>query len=155
MKKVLHLLGVLTVALALASGAYADQLGSFSGVTDADGKPFTAEGLKGKTTMFVVVQAACGQCRAEIEDVKANLELIEEKAELVVVIVDVNSERGIEFFKGRETPGRMVADPSFSLASALGAEASPATAVVNGELKIVAFKTGYQPGDVERLLNKL
>lgn len=155
MKKVFQLLGVLTVAVALASGAYADPLGSFSGVTDADGKPFTEEALKGKTTMLVVVQTACGQCRAEIEDVKANFELIQEKAELVVVIVDVNSERGIEAFKGRGTPGRLVADPNFSLAAALGAEASPATAVVDGELKIVAFKTGYQTGDVERLLNKL
>lgn len=154
MKKVTEILAALAVTLCFATGALADKIGKFE-VKDAGGVKFTQEQLKGKKAVLAFVQAACGQCRTEIADLTAKADAITGKAELFIVVVDVNTERAMEYFKSQNVPGKLLADPDFKMGAAAGVGATPSTVVLNKELNIVTSKTGYRAGDVEKLISEL
>lgn len=154
MRKLLMVLFALAISITFASSAFAGVLGAFS-IKDAEGKDFKTENLKGKKSMLIFVQAACGQCRTEIGEAKQKYDAIKEKAELYFVIVDVNAERALAYFKSEGLPGKLLLDPTFSVGDASDISATPSTIVVDKDLNIVKAKTGYRPGDIDRMLKEL
>lgn len=151
MKKLFSLLVVSMVALAVAGGAFAadKMLGEFK-LKTGDGKEFTHESIKDKKVMMVFAQMACRQCRQEMDDLNA----ANGTENVIVVLVDVASDRAMDSYTKKGYKMKVVLDPDFNLPSKAGVGATPATIVVD-KGAITFNKTGYVKGTVEELLKNL
>lgn len=154
MRKLLTVLCALAISVAVSSAAFAATLGAVA-VKDIQGKEFKTETLKGKKSILIFVQAACGQCRSEISEVKDKAADLAKKGDIYFVVVDVNVERATEYFKSKELPGVVLMDPSFSIGDSIDVGATPATVVVDKDLNIVKSKVGFKTGDIDRLIKEL
>lgn len=156
MKKLLTIAAALAMVCSLATVSLAEGVVGKFEVKDAAGGKFNQEMLKKNSqSVIVLVQAACGQCRQELAALIENAETIQKKATLYVDIVDVNSEKALEFFKGQNAPGTLLLNPDFAIGAAVGATATPATIVVDKDLKILKVITGFKRGEFEKLIEEL
>lgn len=160
MKKFLGVLmtGALVLGLAASSGFAADaKLGAFK-VKTGEGKEFKVDFkeamLKGDA-LFIIMQTACNQCRTELDEVAANADAIGKKAEVFVVLVDMNEERGIKYLQEKGYKFPILLDPTFTIGGQVGLDATPSTLAVKKDGTVKFKKTGYKPGDVEKLIDQL
>lgn len=157
MKRLLSVFAAAATCVMLAAGAWgADQktIGAFS-LKNAEGKAVTQEALKGKKTILVVAQMACRQCQMELEDLKNMFDDVQKKGQVFVVLVDMNAENALEKYKKAGHKATVLIDPDFSLGSMAGVNVTPATVVVDENLKVKSARTGYMPGQMEDILRDL
>lgn len=155
MKKALRLLVAAVAVAFLASAAFAAAPINAFTVKDASGKEFKSDALKGKTTVLVLTQSACSQCRNEMKDLADYKDKIAAKANLFAVVVDLDSARAVEYFKSKGFDFNMLLDPDFNVGGAVGAGSTPATIVIDKDLNVKYMKTGYKDGDLEKLMKEL
>lgn len=157
MKRVLSCIAVLGTALLLSTG-YAraeDKVLAAFKLKNAEGKEVTQEAFKGKKTLFVVVQTACSQCRTELDDISKNLDKVKAKAEVVVILVDANSEIGLKRYQEMGYAMPLLLDPMFNVPASVDINVTPGTFATDKDLKVYLTKTGYRPGTLDQLIDKL
>lgn len=120
-----------------------------------EGKDFSFKDVVGKKVMFVIVQTACSQCRIELQDLSASLDKVKAKADVYAVLVDVASDRAVKAYKDAGYKLPLILDPGFALGAKGSVDATPATIVVGKDGKVAMSKTGYRPGQLEQILDKL
>lgn len=149
-------LATLGAMLAATVAGAADQLPAFK-LMGADGKELTQEQVQGsdKKTVFVMVQTACSQCSKELEEMDVLWDDLKAKANVYVVMLDMNSAPGMERYKNKGHKAPVLLDDKFKFPASVGIEVTPATMIVGPDLKIVYKKTGYRPGDLEALMEML
>lgn len=152
MKKVLSRIAIVaTVLMFSAVSAMAGTVGTIA-LKTGDGKDFTNETIKEKKVLFIVAQTACGQCRKEIADISEQFDKISGKGLVFTVLVDINQERALEYYKKKDYKVPVVLDPNFTIAGMADIAATPATIIVDAKGNITYTKTGYRPGQLEEIL---
>lgn len=148
--KIKTVLALVISTLLVASLSFAAPIGKFE-VKTAEGKAFKTDDLKGKKTFLILVQTACGQCRNELKELKANFDEVKKAGDIFVVLVDVDSERALASYQkfGFEWP--VIFDPDFKIGAATGATATPTTVVIEKDLNIKELHTGYQTGTLTEI----
>lgn len=154
MRKVIAFLmiALFTAGVAFAADAPAPEKKFGTAVGDFV-KPVEVKSVDGKLTVkldqikkksiFVLVSSVCSACRTEVDDLKANAEKLKEKADIFVVIIDMDPSAALA--RMGEIPFPTLADPDYKIGSAGNLMASPSTLIVeNG--KIMLAKSGYQSG---------
>lgn len=136
-----------------AGAADKKMVGKFSFDT-TDGKKVTQEAIKDKTAVFLVAQTACSQCKAELMEFDKRLDELKGKADVYVVLVDIESGPAVERYKAKGYKPVALLDPDFNVGLLFGFNVTPSTAVVKkGE--IVYTTTGYRAGQFEEILSLL
>ncbi len=143
-------------AMLAATTAWAEVLPAFK-LQGADGKEMTQETLqaKEKKTVFIMVQSACSQCAGELGEMDALWTDLSAKADVYVLLLDMNSGPGVERYKTKGHKAPLLLDDKFRFPTLVGIEVTPATMIVGSDLKILYKKTGYRPGDLEVLMDLL
>lgn len=154
MSKFKKVLAVALVALCAASVASAAMVGNFK-VKSSEGKDVTQDMLKGKPTMLVISNTACGQCRVEMGELDKSLDAIKAKGNVWVVMVDANAERAVELYGKLGFKAPLLLDPDFTIANSLDLSATPSTVILDKDLNVVFSKTGYRPGNMKELIEKM
>jgi peroxiredoxin len=120
---------------------------------DGEGNVFNQDNLKGKKTMLVIAQMACRQCRAEMDDMNVFADQLTDNA--YVLLVDMNTEVAQRIWKDAGYKMNLVIDPDFTLPELLGVRSTPATVVLDKDLKVIFSKSGYRPGQFEDIMEEL
>lgn len=154
MRKIKKVLAVALVALCAAGVASAAMIGNFK-LKGSDGKDVTQEALKGKPTMLVISNTACGQCRAEMIDLEKSLDAIKAKGNLYVVMVDANADRALDAYNKLGYKAPILLDPDFIIPGSIDISATPATVILDKDLNVIFSKTGYRPGTMKEMLDKM
>ncbi|MDF1554082.1 MAG: TlpA disulfide reductase family protein [Deferrisomatales bacterium] len=142
------------IMFVLAGTGFAEALPAFK-LKSADGSMVSNETLKDKSAVLVFAQTACSQCRTEMKAIDKNLEAIQEKARVYVVLVDTNEERGAMLYEQMGFKAPVIFDSSYSLPSALGINATPATVVVDKTGTITMKQVGYSPAVISDIMGKI
>jgi len=132
-----------------------DAMPTFS-LKDSGGKEVTNASIKGRPTVFVLMQTACNICRTEVADVNTIYKSGKYKnMQFYIVNVDVSPKLLPLYLKDNEISIPVLFDPTFSMGKSIGATVTPAMIFVAKDGRVKAVTTGYAEGAFEEMSKNL
>jgi cytochrome oxidase Cu insertion factor (SCO1/SenC/PrrC family) len=132
-----------------------DTLKPFS-LKDFDGNSFdSAKMITKDKGMFVIVNAVCTVCSAEMNAIAKKLDKFEAKANIFIVAVDMNPERAIARYKQYADKVTILHDPDFSLGTNAGLYSTPSTLILSKKGEVVYKQSGYRKEFLKKYMEML
>ena len=143
-----------------AAGAPVDKdaLPAFS-LKTLDGAVVDNAKIKGKPSVFLIMQTACNICRGEIQDVNGISQNPNYKAiDFYIVNVDFNPKLLPGYLKENDIKIPALLDPDFSFGKKFGISFTPAAVFANKDGKVVGMTKGYNEdslGEIKKNLDAI
>lgn len=132
-----------------------DALPAFS-LKTPDGAVVDNAKVKGKPSVFLIMQTACNICRGEIQDVNGISQNPNYKSiDFYIVNVDFNPRLLPGYLKENDIKIPALLDPDFSFGKKFGISFTPAAVFVNKSGKVVGITKGYSEDSLGEIKTNL
>jgi peroxiredoxin len=109
-------------------------------------KVLKTDELKRKS-LFILVSSVCTSCRTELEDVSNNLKEFDGKADVYIIVIDMDPKPAVDRIKDKVAGIPLLADSEYALGRAVNLLSAPSTVLVGADGKILLKKSGYRGGE--------